>query len=376
MKTKNLFVTLAIVVVFIAAIASFKIFQIKAAMAQQMSFQPPPEAVTTVVAREEEWNSSLHAIGTVEAVNGVTVSADLPGIVHEILFDSGRSVEKGDVLVRLDTREETAQLTAAEAQREASRLDLVRTEAMLANGVAPKATYDSIAAQYKQADAHVGEIKATIERKTIHAPFSGVLGIRQVNVGQYLAGGAPIVSLQALRPAYVNFNVPQQQLGHLATGSTVEVTSDALPASEKGRVTALDSIVDVATRNIRVQAEFGNASGRLRPGMFVETQLAQGARQSVIPLPASAISYAPFGDSVFIVEQVSDPKTHKTYRGVRQQFVKLGGARGDQVAVLTGVKPGEEIVTSGVFKLRPGAAVDVNNTVTPSNSTSPKPEDS
>jgi membrane fusion protein (multidrug efflux system) len=344
-------------------------------MAQQMSFQPPPEAITTVVAKQEDWNSSLHAIGTVEAVNGVTVSADLPGIVHEILFDSGHSVNKGDVLVRLDTKEETAQLVSAEAQREASRLDLVRTEAMLANGIVPKATYDTVAAQFKQADAHVGEIKATIERKTIRARFSGLLGIRQINVGQYLAGGAPIVSLQALRPAYVNFNVPQQQLGHLPIGSKVDVTSDALPKSESGHVTAVDSFVDEATRNIKVQAMFDNADGKLRPGMFVETQLAQGAHQSVVPLPASAISYAPFGDSVFIVEEMKDPKSGKSYRGVRQQFVKLGGSRGDQVAIISGVKPGEEIVTSGVFKLRPGAAVNVNNAVMPSNSAAPKPED-
>src|SRR5437868_1299426 len=203
MKIRNLLITLAILVVYITAITSIKIFQFKAAMAQQMSFQPPPEAVTTIVARPEVWNSSLHAIGTVEAVNGVTVSADLPGIVHEILFQSGHSVNKGDVLVRLDTKEETAQLASAAAQREAARLDLVRTEAMLAHGIVPKATYDTIAAQFKQADARVGEINATIERKTIRARFSGLLGIRQVDVGQYLAGGAPIVSLQALRPAYV-----------------------------------------------------------------------------------------------------------------------------------------------------------------------------
>lgn len=375
MKLRNLLITLAVLVVFVVAIASFKIFQFKAAMAQQMSFQPPPEAVTTVVAKQEEWNSSLHAIGTVAAVNGVTVSADLPGIVHEILFESGKSVNKGDVLVRLDTTEETAQLAAAQAQREASRLDLVRTQAMLSKGIVPQATYDTVAATFKQADAHVGEIKATIERKTIRARFSGLLGIRQINVGQYLAGGAPIVSLQALRPAYVNFNVPQQQLGHLPTGAKVEVTSDALPKSETGHVTALDSIVDEATRNIQVQAVFDNGDGKLRPGMFVETQLAQGAHQSVVPLPASAISYAPFGDSVFIVEQMKDPKSGKNYLGVRQQFVKLSGSRGDQVAIISGVKPGEQIVTSGVFKLRPGAAVNVNNTVMPSNSTAPKPED-
>lgn len=375
MKTR-LFATLAVLVIFITVVGSVKYSQIKTGMAQQMAFQPPPEAVTTVVAKQEEWNDTQKAIGSVEAVRGVTVSADLPGIVETITFDSGRAVSTGDVLVRLDTKQEKAQLAAAEAQREVSRTDLARGEAMLAKGIMPQATFDSLAAAFKQADAHVGEIKATIERKTIRAPFSGVLGIRQINVGQYLAGGAPIVSLQSLRPAYVNFTVPQQQIGHLATGTTVEVSSDALPAPEKGRIGALDSVIDEATRNVRVQAVFDNAAGKLHPGMFVEVHLAQGARTPVIPIPASAISYAPFGDSVFIVEDVKDPKSGKTYKGVRQQFVKLGGSHGDQIAVLTGVKPGEEIVTSGLFKLRPGAAVTVNNAVTPSNSTSPKPEDS
>lgn len=372
---KRLFITLAVVILFLAAIGSFKFFQIRTAMAQQAHFQPPPETVTTVVARPEEWSTSLHAIGSVEAVQGVTVAADLPGLVSEISFDSGRSVSKGDVLVRLDTKQERAQLAAAEAQREVSRLDLGRGKAMLNSGIVPQATYDGLAAQAKQADARAGEIRATIERKTIRAPFSGVLGIRQVNVGQYLAGGAPIVSLQALRPAYVNFTVPQQELSKLKTGTIVDVTSDALPAPEKGRVTAIDSVVDEATRNVHVQAVCENASGKLHPGMFVEAQLAQSARTSVIPLPASAISYAPFGDSVFVVEQGKGADGKPT-RTVRQQFVKLGGTRGDQVAVVSGLKPGEEIVTSGTFKLRPGAAVEVNNTVQPSNSTAPKPEDS
>jgi membrane fusion protein (multidrug efflux system) len=239
----------------------------------------------------------------------------------------------------------------------------------------PRSAFDQIAAEHKQAEAWVGEIRATIERKTVRAPFSGVLGIRQVNLGQYLAGGAPIVSLQALQPVYVDFNLPQQQVGRLRRGSEVRVTSDAFEGVATGRVNAVDSVVDEATRNVRVQAMFDNRDGRLRPGMFVETQLAQGAKTPVVAVPVSAISYAPFGDSIFIVEQVKDEQG-KSYLGVRQQFVKLGPARGDVVAVLTGIKPGEEVVTSGVFKLRPGAAVKVNNAVMPGNSQTPKPEDS
>jgi membrane fusion protein (multidrug efflux system) len=372
LMTKRMLIMLAVMIAFIAIIGGFKFFQFRK-MASSGGYQAPPEAVTTVVASQEAWDTTLHAIGSVEAVNGVTVSADLPGLVDQISFDSGRSVTKGDVLLRLDTKQERAQLAAAEAQLELTRVEWARAKEMVAKSIISQSTYDTAAATYKQAEARVGETRATIERKTIRAPFSGVLGIRQVNLGQYLPGGAPIVSLQAVRPTYVNFTVPQQEIGRLAVGSVVHVKSDAMKGEEVGKISAFDSVIDEATRNAHVQAVFANVSGNLRPGMFVEADLAQGERKLVTPLPVSAISYAPFGDSVFIVENMTG-EDGKTYRGVRQQFVKLGGARGDQVAVMTGVKPGEEIVTSGVFKLRPKAAVVVNNKVQPPNSAAPKPE--
>jgi membrane fusion protein (multidrug efflux system) len=367
-------IMLAVVIAFIAIVGGFKVFQIKAAMSQ--SWQAPPEAVSTVVTTQEEWKTTLNAIGTVVAVNGVTIGADLPGVVESIEFDSGQTVNKGDVLMRLDTKQERAQLNAAEAQRELTRLDLERSKEMLAKQIIPQSTYDNTVAQFKSADARVGEIKATIERKTIRAPFAGILGIREVNLGQYLAGGAPIVSLQAMHPAYVVFNVPQQEIGKIRVGEPVEVTAESMPKSEVGKISAFDSVVDEATRNVRVQAIFDNASGKLHPGMFVHAQLVRGASTQAITLPASAISYAPYGDSVFIVEEKTDPKTQKPSRVVRQQFVKLGGSRGDQVAVVSGVKAGEEVVTSGVFKLRPGAAVVVNNSIQPTNNPKPRPEDS
>jgi membrane fusion protein (multidrug efflux system) len=371
---KRMIFMLVVVIAFIAIIGAFKFFQIKKAMAAG-SYQAPPEAVTTVVAQPEGWNATLKSIGSVAAVQGVTVSADLPGVVERITFDSGRSVHKGDVMVVLDARQERAQLASAEAQSELDRVNLERQKGMLAAKIIPQATYDGAAAQYKQDEAKLAEIRATIERKTIRAPFDGVLGIREVNLGQYLAGGAPIVSLQSLRPAYVNFSVPQQEIGKLAIGSPVEVTTETGGLQESGKVTAFDAVIDEATRNGRVQASFDNADGKLHPGMFVEARFAQGAGTTAITLPVSAISYAPFGDSVFIVEDVKGPDG-KTYRGVRQQFVKLGDSRGDQVAVLTGIKAGEEVVTSGVFKLRPGAAVQVNNSVQPGNNPAPRPENS
>jgi membrane fusion protein (multidrug efflux system) len=363
------------VLAFVAAVGGVKFLQIRSAMAQQGSFQPPPETVTTVIAKAEPWEATMNAVGSVVAVNGVTVSADLPGLVDEIAFQSGQKVGKGDVLIRLSTREERAQLASAEAQRELSRVALRRAEDLLPNGVIPQSAHDQAAAEFKQADARVSEIKASIERKTIRAPFSGTLGIRQVNLGQYLTGGAPIVSLQALQPVYVDFSVPQQQIGLLTAEAPVHLKSDASGTAAVGKIAAVDAVIDEATRNARVRAIFDNGDLRLRPGMFVEAQLASGAQSSAITLPASSISYAPFGDSVFIVEDVKGPGG-KPYRGVRQQFVKLGGSRGDQVAVLTGVKPGEEIVSSGAFKLRPGAAVQVDNTIRPANSAVSKPVDS
>ena len=374
MKKRMVFM-LAVVIAFVTTIGGVKFFQIRGAMAQQGSFQPPPETVTTVVARAQPWESSMNAVGSVVAVNGVTVSADLPGLVDEIAFQSGERVNRGEVLLRLDTKQERAQLAAAVAQRELSRVALRRAEELLPNGVIPQSTQDQASAEFKQADAHVSEIQASIDRKTIRAPFGGTLGIRQVNLGQYLAGGAPIVSLQALQPVYVDFSVPQQEVGLLTPGAPVHLKADASGDAEVGKIAAVDAVIDEATRNARVRATFENRELKLRPGMFVEAQLSSGAETSVITLPASSISYAPFGDSVFIVEDVKGPNG-KTYRGVRQQFVKLSGSRGDQVAVTTGVKPGEEVVSSGAFKLRPGTAVQVNNAVQPANSAVARPQDS
>jgi membrane fusion protein (multidrug efflux system) len=373
---KRMILMLAVAAVFVAGLGFVKFKQIQAAVAQNASFQPPPEAVTTIVAQQEEWPATLAAIGTMAPVQGVTVSADLPGIVDRIAFDSGKTVAKGDILVQLDTRQEQAQLAAAEAQRDLARLTYERMRDLVKDDAVSRAEYDRAAAEQKQADARIGEIKATIERKTIRAPFSGILGIRQVNLGQYLAGGDPVVPLQALNPIYVNFGVPQQDASAVRVGGRVQVTTEDLAGiSFVGRVSAINSVVDEATRNVQVQATLPNPRGTLRPGMFVQTQLSVGASRSVVALPASAINYAPYGDSVFVVTDLKDPNG-KPYRGVRQQVVKLGGGRGDQIAVLTGIKPGEEVVTSGVFKLRNGAAVHINNKVQPSNKQAPRPTDS
>jgi membrane fusion protein (multidrug efflux system) len=373
---KRMIITLGAVVVLIGALAFVKFQQIQAAVAQAASFQPPPTAVTTIVAKKENWSSSLKSIGSVVAVQGVTVSADLPGIVSRISFDSGRQVQAGQILVQLDTRQEQAQLEAVQAQRNLARINYDRMKSLVDAGAIPRADYDKALAEKAETEARVGEIHATIERKTIRAPFSGALGIRQVNLGQYLSGGTAIVPLQSLNPIYVDFGVPQQAATQVRVGQTVRITATELKGAEfTGRVTAIDSVVDEATRNVRVQATLSNPKAKLRPGMFVEAELSFGASQDVITLPTSAVSYAPYGDSVYVVADLKDDKGN-TYRGVRQQFVKIDRSRGDQVAILSGIKPGEEVVTSGTFKLRNGAAVTINNKVQPSNNPAPRPEDS
>jgi len=371
---KRMLFMLVVMAAVIGGLGYFKLRQVQAAV-KSHAFVPPPEAVTTAVVKQETWPSTLNVVGTMAAVHGVTVSADLPGTVDQIKFDSGQWVEQGQVLVELDTRQERAQLAAMEAQRELAKINYARQEQLVKEGVISRSDYDKAIADQKQASANTAEIQAMIERKTIRAPFSGVLGIRQVNLGQYLAAGNPIVSLQSLNPIYVNFSVPQQLLSNVQAGHTVHIASDDLNGLEfTGRVNAIDSVVDQATRNLQVQATLANPQNKLRPGMFVEVAVGVGAQRSVLPLPASAISYAPFGDSVFIVSELTGPDG-KTYRGVRQQFVKVDGARGDQVGVVSGLKAGDEVVTSGVFKLRNGAAVAINNKVQPENNPAPKPED-
>lgn len=374
---KRLILMLVVVLALLGGLGFFKYRQISAAIAIGKSYAPPPTAVTTLVAKREIWPSTLNVIGTAQAIQGVTVSADLPGTVDKINFESGQQVKAGDVLVELDTRQERAQLAAAEAAYELAKITYARQQQLVKEGVVARTEYDNALAQQKSTEANVGEIKATIERKTIRAPFSGILGLRQVNLGQYMAAGQAIVSLQALNPIYVNFGVPQQTTSQMKVGRSLRITSDDLPGMEfSGRVTAVDSVVDQTTRNIQVQATLTNPGSKLRPGMFVQVQVALGQSRDVISLPASAINYAPYGDSVYVVSQMQDPKTGKTYQGVRQQFVKVDGSRGDQVAVVSGVNPGDEIVSSGVFKLRNGAEIQVNNQVTPSNNPKPKPEDS
>jgi membrane fusion protein (multidrug efflux system) len=374
---KRMFVVLLVMAAIIGGLGFIKYRQVESAIAAGASFQIPPTSVTTVIAQKESWPSTLSVIGTAAAVQGVTVSADLPGTVDKIHFESGQAVREGDILLELDIRQEKAQLANIEAQRDWAKVQYGRAEQLSKAGVISKSDYDNAVSQQKATEAQVNEVKAAIARKTIHAPFSGVLGIRQISLGQYLAAGQSIVSLQSINPIYVNFGVPQQETPKMKIGHSVHVTSTDLPGvGFPGKITALDSVINEQTRNIQIQATLQNPGGKLRPGMFLQVEFPLGQSRDVIPLPASAINYAPSGDSVFVVGDIKDEKTGKAYRGVRQQIVKIEGSRGDQVAIISGLNAGDEVVSAGAFRLRNAAPIEVNNSVIPSNSAKPNPDES
>ena len=357
----------------------FKVTQIQGfiALAKSGAFAPPPTAVSTVVAKQTSWQPTLDTIGSVVAINGVTVSTDLAGIVSQIAFESGAKVHAGDLLVHLDTSQEEAQLHQAEAQRDLAQVNLKRNTGLLASRTISQSDYDTSEATFRQMQATVDQYRAVIARKTLRAAFDGVVGIRQANLGQYLNTGDPVVTLQSFDPIYVNFSLPQQNLSKLAVGQTVELHADAFDKEPfTGKINAINSLVDQTTRNVQIQATLSNPDAKLRPGMFVKVSVLMNESKEVIAIPATAIHYAPYGDSIFIVSDMKDPQSGKPYKGVREQFVKVGQARGDLVAIESGLKPGEEVATSGVFRLRNSAPVVVNNETKPDSELRPTPSNS
>jgi len=373
---KRMIIMLAAFFLLVAALAGFKFLQVKAAMAMGAKFAPPPAAVTSSIAKAQTWQPVLSVVGSMRAVNGVLVSTDLAGIVAQISFESGREVKKGDLLVKLDTRQEDAQLHSAQARRELARVSLDRERDLIAKNAVAQSDYDSAQSEFRQADAAVEEAQALIARKTIVAPFDGLAGIRQVDLGQYLNVGSTIAPLQSIDPIYVEFGIPQQDIDQVAAGKKLRVRADGIEGHEfEGEITAIDSKVDEATRNVTVQGTVQNPDHLLRPGMYVNVDVLLPEQQGVVAIPATAINYAPYGDSVFIVKDADPAPDGTRGKEVVQQFVKLGASRGDQVAILSGVKPGDEVVTSGVFKLRSHVPVMINNSVQPDENPNPNPPD-
>lgn len=374
---RKIIFSLILVLAIVGVLAGTKVLQIRTLMAAAKSMTPPAESVSTVVVQEQQWQDTLTAIGSVTAVQGVNVTTEVAGTVTEIAFESGAVVAKGALLLRLDTSSEVAQLRALEAQVELARLNVERERTLRGQQMVSQSELDTAEATLKQNQANADAIRAAIEKKTIHAPFAGRLGIRLVNLGQYLDVGKPIVSLQSLTPVYANFSLPQQELARLATGMRVRVTTDTYPGRQfEGSLTALNPDLDQTTRSISLQATFDNADLALRPGMFAQVEVLMPHEDKVLVVPITAVLSAPFGDSVYVVESKESPTGGKAGLTVRQQFIRTGRTRGDFITVESGVKAGDRIVSSGVFKLRNGMAVVENNKVVPPSEQSPKPSDS
>jgi membrane fusion protein, multidrug efflux system len=373
--TKRMIIIIIGLILVVGGLGGIKGLQINRMIAQARQFAPPPETVTTAVARTESWESLLTAVGSLEAVRGVMVTAELTGKVVDIAFEPGTMVRAGDLLAKQDTSTEEAQLRAAEATAALAKSNYDRMKELLGRKIISQSEYDNTEAQYKQAMAQCDNIRTVIAKKNVRAPFAGRLGIRLINLGQVLNEGQAIVSLQALDPIFVNFLLPQQELAKLQPGLTVRVTTDALPGQTiEGKITALNPQVDASTRNIRIQATVANGQERLRPGMYVNVAVVLPARDKVLAIPATAVLYAPYSDSVFVVEEKRSEKGGQPITAVRQQFAQLGEKRGDFVSVVSGLKEGETVVSSGVFKLRNGQDVVVDDRLSPVFNLTPKPE--
>jgi len=359
----------------IGGIVFVKVAQVRAVMAQDWT--PPPVSIVSAIANEEVWEQSLQAVGSLTAVQGIVVETELDGKVVEVGFESGAQVRAGDLLLRQDTSAEVAQLADAEASALLARINYERASELRQQGANSQSEFDTARAALSSAEARAAAIKATIEKKTLRAPFAGRLGIREVNFGQFLRGGQPVVPLFSFDPIYVDFSLPQQHLTAITVGQVVKITVDAFEGeSFEGRLTAINPQVDTATRNVHVQATLANADGRLRPGMFAKAQVVSPEVRRYVSVPATAISFSPYGDAVFIVEPRDDDASAAGGLRVRQQFVKTGPRRGSQVAILSGLESGQQVAVGGLTKLQNGAPVVINNTVVPSADPAPVLSDS
>jgi len=371
---KKIIVGVFIVLVVFAGLAGIKTLQIKTLIAAGKAFRQPPETVASAIVREEKWQGTLSAVGSITAVQGVTVTPEIAGTITEISFESGAVVAKGDLLVKLDTSSEEAQLRSLEAQVTWAKVSLDRQSNLRTNQLVSQSDWDAADAAYKQAVANADNVRSIIQKKTIRAPFAGKLGIRQVNLGQYLDAGKPIVSLQSLDPVYADFSMPQQYLAQLKAGMRVRVSTDTYTNRQfEGSLLAINPDLDVSTRSVALRATLGNADQALRPGMYAKVEVLLPEEKPVLVIPATAILSAPYGDSVYVIEPAPANEGEKPGFVVRQQFVRVGEARGDMVTVQSGLKPGEKVVSAGAFKLRNGSSVVENNDTVPKSEKAPKP---
>jgi membrane fusion protein (multidrug efflux system) len=379
------FVALLGLLVVVGGLAGIKGKQISSLIAmgkQSEKAGPPPESVNTAVLEQQSWEGTLSAVGSIAAVKGVEISNDAPGVVARIYFESGAVVHEGQVLVELDSRVERAQLASARARQELAEVQAKRSRALVQSNSIAQAQVDSDESTVKTTAADVGGLEAQIDRKIVRAPFSGRLGIRAINLGQYLNPGTPITVLEQIDSVFVDFTLPQELLGALKVGSPVRAT---VRSGEKtaydGTIAAIDPAIDSATRNIKLRASIPNKGEKLRPGMFVNVEVVLPKVDPFVAVPATAVVHASYGDSIFVVEDKKDDAgtpqpgpDGKPVRVARQQFVRLGEQRGDFVAVVDGAKAGQEVITAGAFKLHNGSPVSVKNEVKLDAKLAPRPE--
>jgi membrane fusion protein (multidrug efflux system) len=366
-RRKGIVIAIALLVTICVFAFGIKALQIGKMMSTPQTM--PPTTVSSVSVKEEDWAPRLTAVGSVSAVQGAVVSAELAGVVSEINFENGGEAKKGEVLMKLDASQEEALLRSAEAEAQLAQTDLERSRDLAMKKVVSSAELDSAQSKFRRLNAVVDQVRSSIAKKTLIAPFDGQLGIRQVNVGQMINAGQQVVPLTSLDPVFADFALPQQYLGQLTPGLEVHVTTDAIPGRVfNGKLTAINSMVDSSTRNITLQATLDNSDHALRPGMFAKAEVMLPEKHKALVVPGSAISYAPFGDSVFVIEKKKDEKTGKESQ--------VGEGRGDFVAITQGLKAGETIVSTGVFKLRNGMTVTINNDLAPNPQVNPHPIDS
>jgi membrane fusion protein (multidrug efflux system) len=366
-----------ILLVIVGALIGVKAMQIRSMVQAGASFKMPPETISSVEVRKVQWDASLSAVGTVTAVQGVLLRTELSGIVKKIAFESGAIVQPGQILVELDRSAEEAQLRSAEANADLARANMTRARDLKNQQVLSQSELDSAEAAFKQTAGEADGIRAAIAKKIIRAPFAGRLGIRQIQLGQFADAGTPIVPLQSLDPVYIDFSLPEQAAAQIRRGMRVRVTSDAVPGRTfEGPLTAINPEVDASSRNLKLQATLSGIGGVLLPGMFAQVALVLPEQKAPIVIPVTAVLNAPYGDSVFVIADARDEKTGKVSKRVQMTTVKLGETRGDLVVVEHGLEPGQQIASSGIFKLRNNSEVVVNNALAPSAGSNPRPADS
>jgi membrane fusion protein (multidrug efflux system) len=374
--TKRMLIMLTLVGMVLGAFfwfQSFKATMIKKIMAAAAS---PPQTVSTTKATVQEWQPQIEAVGSFRAVNGSDLSFEVSGIVKEMHFNSGDDVESGALLMALRSDDDVGKLRALKATAELSEINYHRDQQQIKINAVSQATVDADAANLKNAQAQVAEQEAVVEKKSLRAPFAGRLGVRAVDIGQYVSAGTTIVTLQALDPIYVDFFLPQQKLNQIKLGQELVAKVDTYPdRTFPGVISAINPKVDPSTRNVQVRATLKNPDRALLPGMYATVAIAAGQSQRYVTLPQTAVTYNPYGETVFIVEEDSKDSNGAPHLVARQTFVTAGPTRGDQVAIATGVTDGQTVVTAGQLKLRNGSTVLIDNAIKPTADASPVPAD-